>query len=57
MPTNAAKVSTQITIAAPLVVILVWIFGSFGIVVPAEVSAAIAALFTALFGAFAPDPD
>lgn len=55
MPTNSANVTTQMAIGAPLAVILVWGLGTFGgVMVPPEVAAAFAALFTAIFGAFAP---
>jgi len=56
MPTNSANVTTQIAIGTPLAVIAVWGLGLYGIIVPPEVAAAFAALFTAVFGAFAPGP-
>lgn len=57
MPTNSARVSTQAAIGTPVAVIVVFILGHFGIAVPAEVTAAIAALLTVLVGAFGPDAD
>ena len=55
-PGNAGTAITGVAVGTPVAVLATWLFGTMGFEVPAEVTAAIAGLITALVVWLGPKP-